>query len=742
MDGLLLLVMAGLLAAMAMMAGLWAWRRLSRTASLETGARAATIALRASGPHLASGDDDANRSIPRSGSSTGNMPDSPGRAAPAIAVEPPPTGAQAADRPIHAPAGRKVPEEEERREKEPQPCEAEIEVPPPSPPPAEDAPAPTVSVPGNGQTDSVEVELPETVASEQLPETHDRSAVAETDGAVPLGANTAADHDAASPVLDRSDTAETPGAATEAAADGADDPPEERLADDPPGPNQVEAMPDTDTGAGDCGTASVPPPAVEEAAPENAALTGPGSSPDATLERAPEPPAGPAVRSRQPAIHRDRRGKRRTVVRGGAPAEPVTAGPAPTVHSPAEAKLRLSLHPIRRTARLSVVLTRPDGFPARVTVQAAGSHAVEAYDVQRYDDLDLPWTSGLLDGELRLASADGFQWLRSARQVHIFAEDANEPELISVSAARTGTAHTLVCRASDADAVRLAAVSTGSPELQTREHWQGIPDGWMVLSGYTPVQAAAAPLPPGLRPLNPGEGLEISFAGGLAIRVRVYAAGHPPRISITPAPGAASVTIDGEPATLSSDSAWTAPGWDARGQHIVDVVPGPSASYEIAADPWICGGWDFWDAHPHRFGDGAREPWARARICGALIRGPANETVFAAETQPTLVALGARSGATPLRRRDGVAVSVGLMAEPPAFLLSATGPRRTQGLIIWLGLAREDKISRWHDAEWVAAVRSAAARRLPLDQADALGEDAWRKARERARRLRSRRARA
>ncbi len=296
------------------------------------------------------------------------------------------------------------------------------------------------------------------------------------------------------------------------------------------------------------------------------------------------------------------------------------------------------------------MLTRPDGFPARVTVLEAGSHAVEAYDEQRYDDLDLPWTGELLEGELRLTGADGFQWLRSARQVHIFAQDPNEPELISASAASAGIAHTLICRSGDAGAVRLAAASTGSPELQTHEHWQGIPDGWTVLSGYTPAHAATLPLSAGLRTLDPGEGLEISFDGGLAVRGRVYAAGHPPRIMITPAPGNASVTIGGEPAELSSDGAWTAPGWDRPGQHMVDVVPGPSVSYEIAADPWLSGGWDFWDAHPQRFGDRAGEPWSRARICGALIRGPADETVFAAESQPTLVALGPRSGATPLRR--------------------------------------------------------------------------------------------
>src|SRR6185503_11263664 len=107
-------------------------------------------------------------------------------------------------------------------------------------------------------------------------------------------------------------------------------------------------------------------------------------------------------------VHRDRRGKRRAVPTAEAPAEPSPAGAAPAARPPAEAKLRLSLHPIRRMARLSIVLTRPEGFPQRVTVQAAGNHLVEAYDDQRYDDLDLPWTSGLLGGELRFASSDGF----------------------------------------------------------------------------------------------------------------------------------------------------------------------------------------------------------------------------------------------------------------------------------------------------------------------------------------------
>ncbi|MET2829793.1 hypothetical protein [Mesorhizobium shangrilense] len=541
------------------------------------------------------------------------------------------------------------------------------------------------------------------------------------------------DEDVAAPVEAVDDGALQLDYTTIAAADCIPDLPHDNLADDLASSIHQEA-PDVELQASVDATDGSTLSAVDDRSTETDNLAGNGAT-----EPPPEAPALFEPQSRQPAVHRDRRGKRRTVAPSDPPAQPYAGAPGLALPPPAEAKLRLSLRPIRRTARLSVVMTRPDGFPARVTVVAAASHTVEAYDERRYDDLDLPWTSELLEGELRLVSTERLQWLRSARQVHVFAADPNEPDLISVSAVSAGIAHTLLCRSTDAEAVRVAAESTGSPAPQLLEHWHGIPEGWIVLSGYTPMRSATPPLPAGLRPLDPGKNLEIVFDGGLAIRPRVYAAGHPPGISINPAPGGASVTIGDQPATLSSDGTWVAPGWDTPGQHMVDVVPGPSVSYEIAADPWLSGGWDFWDAYPARFGENAKGPWARARICGALVLGPAGEMVIAHEALHTLVALGARSGATQLRQRDDLAVSVGLTAEPPAFLLSATGARRKQGRVVWLGSAPTQNASKQHDAEWVATVRNATARRLPLIKADALGEDAWRKAKKRARQLRSRR---
>jgi len=776
MEGTGFLVVAGLIAALAIIAGLWEWRRRSRTSGFATVPRIAGATLRASAPEVTRSDRAVDSGSLRPGLSVKTTLSSPAGASTAIPAGPALAGPAAAHSSEDSDEDE-APTQSDTPEVASQPRGPGLPVPPLSHPPADDEAGPVsphdgdesngpepilrpadsdapvletasqVAVSAAGGTvaheasvtvhqDSAELLPPSSgmpdAPQEGIDEQPDPEAAA-TGGADTQESGATAHQDVETPLRPSSDA---PSDSNRADAESLDDPRQECIEDQPDTDQQALpcAGPDTDT-------AGLLSPSADEAGPNDTVEAEPEPDPDPALPPASGTPAGPAIRPRQPSVHRDRRGKRRAVT-AAAPSQPAPPAPGPSARPPAEARLRLWLHPIRRTARLSVVLTRPDGFPARVAVLEAGSDAVEAYDEQRYDDLDLPWTSEFLLGELRLMSTDGFQWLRSARRVHIFTQDPNEPGLISTSAAKAGIAHTLICRSGDAEILRLAAAAAGSPELHTHEHWQGIPDDWLVLSGYTPIHAAAPPLPAGFRTMDPGEGLEISIEGGLAVHDRVYAAGHPPRIVITPAPGAASVTIGGLRAELSSDGAWTAPEWDKPGQHVVDIVPGPSLSYEIAADPWLSGGWDYWDAHPQRFGDDAGEPWARARICGALIRGPADETVLAAETQPTLVALGTRAGTTPLRRRADVAVSVGVTAEPPAFLLSATGPRRSQGRVVWLGLAPAQNPSRRYDTEWIAIVRSAAARRLPLVQSDAAGEEAWRKAKERARRLRNRRPRA
>ena len=435
-----------------------------------------------------------------------------------------------------------------------------------------------------------------------------------------------------------------------------------------------------------------------------------------------------AQRTQKTAVYRDRRGTRR-----GSIGTPIVSPPSPS--AAAEARLRLLLDPVRRIVMLSVVLARPEGFPDRIEPLVDLQGTVEAFDDTRYDDLTLPWTENLLAGELRIKSKEGKQWLRSARGIHIFEDSPTESGMISVGGARAEVPHAIVCKADDEQDVRTAARSTGSPPLASHSNWSGVPEGWLVLSGYRPRHTSTSPMPTQLRPLDPGTAVEISLSGGLAIRATVYAEGRPPRIGISSLPDGASVTIGGVAAEQTSDGAWEAPGWDTPGYHLVDVVPGPSRTYQIMPDPTESDELRFWNAYPERFCARSHEPWARAEICGAVVRGPDGEAVIASLAHPVLIALGERRQAVSLMPRGDVPASVAVMSERPAFLIVATGQRRKQGRIVWLGSSDVRRTRSKADQQWAETVRSVVARRLPFDSNDTEGERAWRNAKQRARRI-------
>ena len=220
----------------------------------------------------------------------------------------------------------------------------------------------------------------------------------------------------------------------------------------------------------------------------------------------------------KPAQHRDRRGQRRTLSKRPAAVLPAHSQPTAALRTAAEAKLRLMLHPVRRAANLSAVLARPAGYPDLITLPLGGRTKVRAYNENHYDDVDLEWSDGLLSGEVRFDCDEGYQWLRSARRVHIFSEAPDDPGLISVGSAALMSPSAIICRQEDTGAVRSAAETCGSPELISHDRWTGIPDGWAVLSGYRPAHAASAGLEAALTALDPGIGAVISMSGGLQIR--------------------------------------------------------------------------------------------------------------------------------------------------------------------------------------------------------------------------------
>lgn len=571
MDGLLpFLLVAGLLVAMFAALGVWGWRRFARPSSFGTGATTVAVALRNPAERLASQDAYADKRSISGDAGLRDIPSSPKVRMPDVPAKIDGDDTETSDTspsshapPEFLPAQDDAPKEQTQRARDEIPASPPVSSPAATSVPADAGPLASPSDAGLGAGGD-DAERPATRAERDCAETPAqpvRDMLMEVDDGIPVRAAAGPERPSASSLEDSPGPAREPGdeilAETALTCAAQQDLLGHAALDEDL--RETAAGPDPEAEAAE--SASPSSDASEEIGPDKLDDGDREADPAPVIEPTPERPTSSAsTRPRQPAVHRDRRGSRRATPAAIASSEAASAGTAPATRPAAEAKLRLSLHPIRRTARMSVVLTRPDGFPERVTLQAGDEPAVQAYDMQRYDDLDLPWTGELLDGELRLASTDGFRWVRSARQIHVFAADPNEPpDLISVGAARPGVAHALVCRLSDAADVRSAAASAGSPDLHAHEHWHGIPDGWMVLSGYTPAHAAELPLPIGLRPLDPRTGLEIVLEGGLAIRPRVYADGHPPRILISPT-GSASITIGGQPATLSASGTWEAPG--------------------------------------------------------------------------------------------------------------------------------------------------------------------------------------
>ena len=458
------------------------------------------------------------------------------------------------------------------------------------------------------------------------------------------------------------------------------------------------------------------------------------TQPSASTDNDGQPALAPAIQ--KPTVFRDRRGARRAAVgqtsQASKPEQNASVGTRQ-----AEAKFRLTIDPIRRSIILSIVLSRPEGFPEIINVDSA-SEPTQAFDQaspDRYDDIEVIWTPGLLDGELRQRDeGQHLEWLRSARRVHIFAAIAGEPDLLTVSAAQSGKEHAIACREGDIEPIEAIAIQAGSPSLQRYPNYHGVPAGWAVLGGYVPACALSTQPEVGFRPLDPGAEIAIVFAEGFEIRNAAFAHGHPPRVLIERMPSNCEVRIGGGRAAISDDGSWQAPGWDKPGKHLVDVTPGPSQSYEIVADPAHGSGWETWNANS----DLIPALVSNAAICGAQVLCSPKRVVLAVEPASDVLALGARRHVQRLYLRPDKLAAVGILPFAPAFLIVSSGRRRTEGKIVSLGNPEivNGPNREPVDLPWVAAVRNAAARRLPVHPTTAAAKTAWGSATNAARRWR------
>lgn len=419
------------------------------------------------------------------------------------------------------------------------------------------------------------------------------------------------------------------------------------------------------------------------------------------------------------AVFRDRRGASRKIDHA---ARERAAGYKSAGVQRGQAELRLTIDPVNKNVALSAVLSRPEGFPDTVVLAGLDADALQAFDETRYDDIDLEWDPELLQGELRLRDATGrYEWVRSARPIHLFSASVGEADLLTVAAAALDREHAVVCQSNAADSVVALAAEAGSPSLTDCSSWSGVPEGWMVFQGYVPSRAVADPISVDLRPLDPGHQITIAFDGGLEIRSGCFAESRAPRISIVPLPENCQVLIDGEPASQAANGAWEAEDYASPGRHLVNVVPGPSRSYEILPDPGRTG----WSA------DGETQ-WPtvlpNAWICGAAIQAPAGRFAIAFEPAQSLCALGANHFVAGIPMRCDVPAAVALLSFEPAFVLVSWGGKRTQGFVLWRGTAPQSFQSAPPDRAWCAVLRAAVARRLSVKPSVDRATAAWKKA--------------
>lgn len=413
---------------------------------------------------------------------------------------------------------------------------------------------------------------------------------------------------------------------------------------------------------------------------------------------------GTSVQRRE-AVFQDRRGAARRIQ---APIGPASAGlTRATEVRQAQAELRLTIDEIDKHVILSLVLLRPDGFPNEIEI---GAERVEAFDESRYDDVDFVWSEDALRHELRISDASGrYQWVRSRRPIHIFAGSAGEPDLLATNAARLAVEHAIICTDEDAEEVVKLARDAGSPALVDCSAWRGVPAGWNVFARYKPQRALVEPAPRGFSSLDPGRLIEVELVGGLEVRHHAYAEAHPPAIWVESLPPNCEVLIDGQVAVQDANGAWKAAGSDAPGRHLVQVVPGPSMSFELIPDP-APAGW----TPPEEMT--VPTIFAGVSICGAMLRAPAGLFLAAAPPGAAATALGPSGQVQGIPLRRDLAAAIAALPFEPSFLVSSWGVRRTQGEIVWTGTpAIKGPHSRRHrNRTWTAAVRHAAARHLPV----------------------------
>lgn len=321
------------------------------------------------------------------------------------------------------------------------------------------------------------------------------------------------------------------------------------------------------------------------------------------------------------------------------------------------------------------------------------------------------------------------RWVRTGRDLHVFAPRPGIAGFVSVPRIRIGTENVVICTADLAAEVTELVRQTGSQHARQVDG-PGILDGWCCFRAIRPLH----PLPDGIADglflaLSPRAELEIEFEGGIRIERNQWLIGAPPAILVIgEIPHSQTVSIDGQSAVATDEGRYSAEGWDTLGIHAVTCA-GVTRTYELA-EPQE--NWQWWPAH---CGD-------TLAVCGAKVSDLSGAARAVSCSEPSWL-IGANPGevdkAVP---RKGQAVAASAPGFAPVWAIPISARRRSQGYVVTLMGASSRPASRIPPGSstaavklWCSAIRRAAQLRLPTDPSGDEAQGLFREYKHRARQI-------
>ncbi len=240
-------------------------------------------------------------------------------------------------------------------------------------------------------------------------------------------------------------------------------------------------------------------------------------------------------------------------------------------------------------------------------------------------DLGMALRHGL-DWTAVTAGGGKLRWSLAGREVYVLGEHEHISGYLSTARVLLGARHVLLCTDSLAERVAEVVSASGSPPPTLIGPAEGLPAGWMGLSGVVPSVAIPQSSEHDiLNTLRPRPDITIVLEGGIRIGRSSWLAGYPPQIRVNGDISAgAGILIDGIAGVRAEAGSYAVPGSDTVGAHTVWCAD-QSRTYEIRLG---LEAWTGWDAYRWSLeGIGADGVSARPSLCGPIVSAPRRAAV-------------------------------------------------------------------------------------------------------------------